>query len=426
MFRYLYLILMAIIVPVSASALVALTDNEMSDVTGQTGISIVIPDLNFGVSMTRLSLTDGDGLSGYPNPAYLVIDNINHASFGNFNLATKIAMGDTVAHKIGMDPNSVYGTGMKSLDIDVGTDGDGSFINIELPKMQLYTGDFDDVHIRVADNQMGTNGTDLAYFSLPGLYFEGIGGNIKVRPDRNTSNGGIDVQITNTPFYLYNTELTIRDSDPDTPDGQDALELNQFYLHDGNNNPFILRNGHFSLNVGRKNGQNWLKLIAHEWEGDLYANLGEMKWCGTQFGRWEIGRIIQHENAHTYISGHSMGLDMEISARLDIENLYYIYGTGPGDYNNSHMLHLAQTFSGTESNPSTWSFSGNLQIGDIDNNRPATLDFGSDGNSNMLALNLPLKGCLGIESVQLGGQDFGPVVAHGMDIKMLKIYIPHR
>ncbi|MBF0451093.1 MAG: hypothetical protein HQK75_10350 [Candidatus Magnetomorum sp.] len=426
MIRYIYLVVLSIIFPICASAMIALTDNEMSHVTGQTGISIVIPDIDFGVTLTRLSLTDKDGLSGYPNPAYLVIDNIDHATFGNFNLATKIAMGDTVAHKIGMDPSSIYGTGIKALDIDVGTDSYGSFINIDLPKMQLYTGDFDDVHIRVANNQEGTNGTDLGYFSLPGLYFEGMGGNIRIRPEGNTGNGGIDFKITNTPFYLYNTKLIIRDADPVTTAGQDSLELNQFYLHDGNKNPFILRNGHFSLNVGQEYGKTWLKLVAHEWEGDLYANLGEMKWCGTQFGRWEIGRIIQHDNAHTYISGHSMGLDMEIGARLDIENVYYIYGTGPEDYNNAHMVHAAGSFSGTDNNPATWSFSGNLLIGDIANNRPATLDFGSDGTSNMVALNLPLKGVIGIEKVQLGGTDFGPVIVRGIDIKTFKLFIPHR
>jgi len=426
MIKYIYILLIIIIVPTSTSALVALSDHEMDDVTAQTGISIILPDIDFGVSMTRLSLTDKDGVSGYPNPAYLVVDNIDHATFGNFNLATKIAMGDTVAHKIGVDPSSIYGTGMKPLDLDVGTDSNGTFINIGLPKMQLYTGDFDDVHIRVADNQLGTNGTDIAYFSLPGLYFEGMGGNIQLRPAGNTGNGGIDVKITDTPFYLYNEKLIIRDADPMTTAGQDSLELNQYYLHDGNKNPFILRNGHFSLNVGRENNRNWLKIIAHEWEGDLYANLGEMKWCGEQFGRWEIGRIIQYENAHTYISGHSMGLDMEIAARFKIENIYYIYGSGANDYNNSHMLHIAQNFSGDARYPSSWSFSGNLLIGDLANNRPATLDFGSDGSSNMLALNLPIKGSLGIESVQLGGTDFGPVLISGMDIKYLKLYIPHR
>jgi len=432
MFKYIYLFLIIIIFPLCVSAMVPMSDNEMSTVTGQTGISIIIPDIDFGVTMTRLSLTDKDGLSGYPNPAYLVIDNIDHATFGNFNIGTKMAMGDTVAHKIGVDPATIYGSGFQSLDIDVGTDGSGSFINIELPKMQLYTGDFDDVHIRVADNQNGDYGTDLGYLSLPGLYFEGIGGNIKIRPEdidglgNNTGNGGIDFQITNTPFYLYNEKLIIRDADPMTTAGQDALELNQFYLHDGNNNPFIMRDGHFSLNVGQQYGKTWLKLKAHKWEGDLYANLGEMKWCGTQFGRWEIGRIIQYPDAHTYISGHNMGLDLEISARLDIENIYYIYGNkSNGEYNNSHMVHAAGSFSGTASNPSTWSFSGNLKIGDIANGRPATLDFGSNGTSNMLAINLPLKGALGIESIQLGGTDFGPVLIHGMNIKTFKINIPH-
>jgi len=349
--------------------------------------------------------------------------------------------------------NSYSTPSFKPLSIDVVNDGN-KYVHIGLPTMQLIAKDLSNMLLGIS-NSSNISVFPLLTINVPGMVFEGHGGYLNIYPH---TNGGFDLEFDRTKFYYYNQSLVIGDSSWDGVSDDHNIQFNDFLIHkggwDGNGNrsssfyhPFEF-NGKINFDISTDaNSKTWLKIEMPENTGSVYATLGEMKICGENFGTLEAGQFRILDDFKLWISGHDTGFDAELSIALESDELKYTYGTGANDYNNAQNLHIANTFttkdnpaepSDTNKNsyhindtkPEKWEFSGTLNLGgsvtirDWDSpsdssswpngsytvNQPLSIDIHTD----KIVATSTIDGSLGIENVQLGGKNFGPILATGI------------
>lgn len=165
--------------------------------------------------------------------------------------------------------------------------------------------------------------------------------------------------------------------------------------------------------------------------------IGNLVFCNQDLGsiQFDIKDVDPSVFILTSHGAGASGIEFEYHSNLQIDNFTYNYNTTGGSLNIAG-IHLAESATGAPNDPSTWAFSGQFQIGDIiggtipiDNNpsntayaNPATFDVGtsSDGTTSAY-LNLPMKGTIRVESVNLGGTDFGPIAIDGITVHHLAL-----
>jgi hypothetical protein len=147
---------------------------------------------------------------------------------------------------------------------------------------------------------------------------------------------------------------------------------------------------------------------------------GSLVFCGQDLGSLYVDGITRKDEILN-IGAHG-GIDFDYAGRVDIDEFRYTYNTAPQSL-AAHGIHLAASVTGAPENPAAWAFTGAFKVGDILNN-PATIDVGTDAyDKTSMFLNLPMQGCLRVENVDFGGQDFGPCAIDGIKVHRLQVQI---
>jgi hypothetical protein len=135
-----------------------------------------------------------------------------------------------------------------------------------------------------------------------------------------------------------------------------------------------------------------------------------------------MGPSLYRSGSHA--DGTGGGYDFDYSTPLTAQAIRFTYNTVPEALTLSG-IHLAGSASGTENDPTTWSFTGNFKIGDIDAGTPAKVDVVTNSDDapgvTSLVLNLPLQGSLRVENVNFGGNDFGPIAIDGINVHHMSL-----
>jgi hypothetical protein len=117
-----------VVLPMSVMAMTTITDNELSTVTGQAGVSINI-DVTANLTIGTVAWGDSDGFTGYTNAGFVGIEGLNltvHASGRHDGVFS--TGGATAVGYMGNDP----------ITIDVGTSDTGvSIVRIGLPTFHI-------------------------------------------------------------------------------------------------------------------------------------------------------------------------------------------------------------------------------------------------------------------------------------------------
>ena len=127
------------------------------------------------------------------------------------------------------------------------------------------------------------------------------------------------------------------------------------------------------------------------------------------------------------------GIVFDYSTAISASALTYAYNTAPESLSLSG-IHIAGSITGDVTNPANpldpWVVSGTFKIGDI-STTPAQMDVGTwvDSSSGTpvsttsLFLSLPMAGSIGVENVNFGGNDFGPMIITDIQVHHLVIRI---
>lgn len=127
------------------------------------------------------------------------------------------------------------------------------------------------------------------------------------------------------------------------------------------------------------------------------------------------------------------GMIFDYSTAISADALTYAYNTAPESLSLSG-IHVAGSITGDVTNPANpsdpWVVSGTFKIGDIATT-PAQMDVGTWTDSSggtpvsttSLFLSLPMAGSVGVENVNFGGKDLGPMIITDIQVHHLVIRI---
>ena len=135
-----------------------------------------------------------------------------------------------------------------------------------------------------------------------------------------------------------------------------------------------------------------------------------------------MGPSLYRSGAHA--DGTGGGYDFDYSTRITAQAIRFTYNNVPEALALSG-IHLAGSASGTENDPSTWTFSGDFKIGDMDAGTPAKVDVVTNSDDapgvTSLVLNVPMQGSLRVENVNFGGNDFGAIAIDGINVHRMSL-----
>ncbi len=241
---------------------------------------------------------------------------------------------------------------------------------------------------------------------------------------------GISIGLSDVAAYYYSDGWTYT-----APDGG-SLSLNSVVLSNGQGGPFSLNvgavdaNGNglmepLTMDVGSVYGNATFSMVAPDWSQSLSLDVGSVSFCGQSLGSLSVGPLDLSSYA-LYLSppDAGTGIDFELDSRLDIGALNLAYNTTTGAAFTLSGIHLSQTATGAPEDPSTWSFSGMFQLGDLSTSNPATFNVGSDPtspNTVIVQVQLPAAGNIRINDVKMDNSDFGPVAIDGIDIHRMTL-----
>jgi hypothetical protein len=400
--RIIFLFLISLI-PINLYALQEMSDNEMEGVTGQSGVDITLPGIDFTAEFDSIAIEDID--SG----GYLIASNYNSsntlsAEFGQYILGSKdntvYDHKDVSNYLLEAYPTNYYfsdGVGwiptpwidfyqpeFKPLTFDVAKNGDTKFVSIGLPSMQLVAGNLSDLSLRLSNSFSDRSSLPLLTLSLPNMVFEGHGGRVNLYPH---ANGGFDIEFDNAQFYWFNKQLKLCDSDWSGGSSTDGVvEFNKFVVHKGTQterkvtfpdgsvrtifekgndfyDPFeysakvkfdistFTTNYYYHNNTSEQKNQTWVKIDIPTNESNIYLTMGQMNVGGVDFGKVEVGQFHFGDDFRFWFSGHNNGMDAYLRLALESDELRYTYGNGISDYNNAIKLHVNNTFRTRTSTP---------------------------------------------------------------------------
>lgn len=203
---------------------------------------------------------------------------------------------------------------------------------------------------------------------------------------------------------------------------------------------------HLSLDVGLYS--NKVMFFAQSPDLNITTDIivDSIDFSGTTIGSLFVDKLMI-SSFHLYMGPHGVsGIDFELGKRLSIDTIKF-------DYNSTDSLTfsgitLAHSFSETvHENPDTWIANDEFLIGDILNNKSASLDFTADttaswnfvdsaGNpysvanprfeTGYIVMNLPMEGSLRVDNINFGGNNLGSMAIDGLKVEKLYIEIPGR
>jgi len=212
---------------------------------------------------------------------------------------------------------------------------------------------------------------------------------------------------------------------------------------------------HLCLDVGLYNNQVMFFAESPDLNLTTDISVGNIDFSGTVIGSLFVDKL-KISSFHLFMGPHgSSGISFEAGTRLNINSIKY-------DYNSTDSLifsgvTFSKSFSGTLENPDSWiTEPGEFRVGDVLNNKVASLDFAGDTTANWnfvdsdgisyyvanprndkgyIAMNLPMEGSIRVKDISFGAENIslgitrtslGSIAIDGIKVEKLYIEIPGR
>lgn len=441
-----------------------LSDEELAGVTAQAGITIAM-DITMNQSFETMAWGDRDGYSGVSGAGWIGYSSLeintlhiwprtdysmdptkwNLLEFLTFDVVTLDDPETDTDHGelYGLDHITKLRFGIPTLSVTM------SSMRGELmlgPSDSDYTigGQVNGAYMYATDIHPANLNQSLGRFELRNMNLSTSGGQILIGPhgwDTTSVDGktgsGITVAVNGTGARLEFGYLGFSDTD-----NGNWIGLENLTVDDGMGGYFSYDtplNTPIQFDVGSdETGRSavWFVLSDHVLPRSYSAE--HLVFCGQDIGSLSFGGVTQGPSQFL-IAAHNdgtRGIDYEFFTKLGIDSVGYAYNNAPSSFAMSG-IHAVGTAAGAPEDPSSWSFSGEFMIGDLDGEEidvdndpgnaaapnPATIDVGTDtttGNTSMV-LGAPMKGTIRIEDVSFGGASFGPCAIDGITVHHLNL-----
>jgi hypothetical protein len=442
-----------------------LTDDELADVTAQTGVSIN-QDISMNILYDTRAWGDKDGYSGATERGWIGFDNFK---IENYHLwpRTDYTMDSSNWSKLEFftfdivtydDPETfTYHGELEGLDhitkMRIGIPTISFSFDVRNTELLLggdnssFTvgGVIDDSYVGGVDLTRPDLNQKLLEFEINNFYlYTDGGGEILIGPHGSNSTSvpgltgsGISIAANNTKVHIDIDSIGITDSD-----NGNKIEFQDFTIDDGAGGYFsfdTLPDTPITLDVGSDlSGWTAVRLgLSHYTQPRTYS-ADHFIFCNQDIGSLAFSDVREGPSELLFAAHRdgSCGIDFEYNTTLNIESADYTYNTA-ADHLAFDGIHLAEFAAGSPEDPTSWGFSGRFRVGDLDgaeidvdsdpNNpavpNPATIDIGTDpgtGNTS-LAISAPMKGTIRVEDVKFGGTDFGPCAIDGITVHRLDL-----
>jgi hypothetical protein len=247
--------------------------------------------------------------------------------------------------------------------------------------------------------------------------------------DKVEASAGVSMSFHDVTFDIEIESIEYTDTDTGN-----SIEFNTITVHDGEGNPVYFDSGEsalvmniFTLDdaVSPYDGRTVFSYVNNDWTQKLVYEVENFVFADQDLGVLEVGNIDM-PNYHVYsLHGESEGgYAFEFGMEMGIEEIKWTYNTSPTSL-NWKGVNFAQSATGNPIDPSSWVFSGEFLIGDINEiNGLAEINFTTIGPSPHEIIDLPMDGTIRIEDLDFAGQDFGPMAIDGITVHSLQIQIP--
>jgi len=183
------------------------------------------------------------------------------------------------------------------------------------------------------------------------------------------------------------------------------------------------------LSIDNTNWNTTHTIASPNWTQQVYYSVDDIVFCTHSLGSMNIGSVNLHSTYTMLTANGRVGPAWETGISLDIDEFKYVYNTAPTSLAFQN-IYLSGSASGTESDPSTWAFSGQFKIGDFGTPlgtgyNPADMNIitRDDNGKTVIVLNLPMSGSFRVKDVNFGGTDFGPIAIDGINVHSLNVEI---
>jgi len=159
--------------------------------------------------------------------------------------------------------------------------------------------------------------------------------------------------------------------------------------------------------------------------------VGNFVFCNQDIGSLRLESLRTSPSNAFIVSARndgSSGINFEYQTELMLDSARFIYNTSPASL-SLNGFHLSQTAGGDPADPSSWTYSGKFKLGDWAGSNPATIDVATidytDGTkATSVFYNIPMSGSMRVQSVDFGGNNFGPCAIDGIKVHHLGIQMP--
>jgi len=245
--------------------------------------------------------------------------------------------------------------------------------------------------------------------------------------------GGLSIGLDNIAYYFQADNVSYTDTDTGN-----ALELGHLMISNGQKGPATIQAGNVDVNhdglmtpltidvatINNPQSPVYGKAVAVfqalDWLEETHLQVEELRFCGQELGRLDIG-AIHRPSFYWVVGAHDSGVDFEYGAQFSVDALRLTYNSQNKNLAFSG-IHLASQIAGLPERPDQWQLNGMFQIGALYEGRPATFDVGTDDTGMVgIEMNLPMRGCLRVENIHWAGQDFGPMAIDGIQVHRLNV-----
>jgi hypothetical protein len=249
-----------------------------------------------------------------------------------------------------------------------------------------------------------------------------------------SAQSGVNYVIGNSRLRITTDSYRFSDTDSSP---YNWIELNDISVDDGNGNYFSMDTPEDifawnTLDVATDDEgltKVYLKMSL-EVEPRTYT-IGNFVFCGQELGSIRLENLRRTPADILYLSGRkdgTCGINLEYQTEMILDSAKFIYNTSPTSL-DLNGIHLAGTAEGAPETPSAWTFSGKFNFGNFQTDNPVTIDVATGTNqdgttSTSLIYNIPMTGSLRVQSVDFGGNNFGPCAIDGINVHHLGIQIP--
>ncbi|HOO45994.1 MAG TPA: hypothetical protein PLM29_07185 [Deltaproteobacteria bacterium] len=227
------IVMASFFIPKAVSSMEPVADDELKEITGSSGISMVIDDFDMGLSLASFACTDDDGrdftlshgsIVGQAGPARLSLDGIIFSSLhlNAFDPEGVMTIGGELSY---FDPGmsqDVIDSSFRGLTLDLASGIAGLFWNaptdtrtgllVGLPSLNAFIDEIaiDGIAIHAVSREAWDNHCIFTRLSLEGVNAAILQGHIGFM---SHAESGIDIGLDDIQIYLNSDEIRFTDTD---------------------------------------------------------------------------------------------------------------------------------------------------------------------------------------------------------------------